>query len=94
VRWRPDGRELYYVGFDDRLMAVPVRPSTGGDTLELGTPEPLFATRVGGALQVVNSQAYMVAPDGQRFLMNTVVEQSPTPLTVILNWQPSVAAVR
>ena len=31
---------------------------------------------------------YVVAPDGQRFLMNTVVEDANTsPITVVLNWK-------
>ena len=50
---------------------------------------PLFTTRVGRALQQtdINPQ-YVVAPDGQRFLMNTVIEGANTsPITVILNWK-------
>ena len=65
---------------------MPIRPSATGGALEIGAPEPLFVTRVGGALQGVNSQQYTASPDG-RFLMNTVVEAS-SPLTVILNWAP------
>jgi hypothetical protein len=33
--------------------------------------------------------SYVVSPDGQRFLINTVIEQPATaPITVILNWKP------
>jgi Tol biopolymer transport system component len=89
VRWRRDGRELYYLALDERLMAVAVRASTMADGLEVGAPEPLFATRVGGALQGVSRQQYMVSPDGQQFLMNTLADQEATPLTVIVNWNPA-----
>ena len=37
-------------------------------------PAPLFTTRVGGAIQSVFQQQYVVSPDGQRFLMSTVTE--------------------
>ena len=44
VRWRPDGKELFYIARDARLMAVPLRLSSNGETVEAGTPIPLFQT--------------------------------------------------
>jgi Tol biopolymer transport system component len=86
VRWRRDGKELFYIALDGRLMAVPIAPK--GDVLQAGTPAPLFATRVGGAVQF-DRQQYVISPDGQRFLMNTVTEDARfSPITVILNWKP------
>src|SRR5262249_29115979 len=38
-RWRADGRELFYVSADRRLMVV---PTTIGPAFEAGTPETLF----------------------------------------------------
>jgi len=29
-----------------------------------------------------------VSPDGQRFLIDTIIEEAPSPITVILNWKP------
>ena len=57
------------------------------EAVEPGAPVPLFATHVGGAVQGPNRWQYMVSPDGQRFLMNTVTEEAPSPITVILNWK-------
>jgi serine/threonine protein kinase len=87
VRWRRDGRELYYVAPDARLMAVSVAASPDGKTLNLGVPVPLFPTRLAtGASVVPGRPQYAVAPDG-RFLMNTIVDNtSPSPITVIVNW--------
>src|SRR5262249_16028683 len=51
VRWRRDGKELFYVALDGRLMAVPIRISADGRAIEPGVTIPLFATRVGGAIQ-------------------------------------------
>ena len=50
VRWRPDGKELFYIAFDGQLMSVPIR-FTNSQTVEAETPVALFATHVGGALQ-------------------------------------------
>jgi serine/threonine protein kinase/Tol biopolymer transport system component len=86
VRWRADGRELFYIAADGRLMAVPIRYSSDGKSVEPGAPVPLFATRAGGAAVTTNKQAYVVSPDGQRFLM-IVVEESASPIAVILNWK-------
>ena len=87
-RWRRDGRELYYVAPDARLMAVPVAVSPDGKTLDLGVPAPLFRTRLAsGAGVTAGRPEYAVAPDG-RFLMNTVVEATaPSPITIVLNWE-------
>jgi eukaryotic-like serine/threonine-protein kinase len=86
VRWRRDGRELFYIALDGRLMAVPIRFPTEGH-VEAGAPVPLFATRVGGAVRGPDRQQYAVSADGQRFLMSTV-EMSTSPISVILNWKP------
>jgi len=86
-RWRRDGKELYYVAPDARLMAVPVAVSPDGKTLDLGVPAPLFRTRLAsGAGVTAGRPEYAVAPDG-RFLMNTVVEDTaPSLITIVLNW--------
>ena len=42
-RWRRDGRELFYIAADRKLMAVEVKL---GATFEAGVPKPLFDTRV------------------------------------------------
>lgn len=86
VRWRRDGKELFYIALDGRLMAVPIERTSNGQSLEPGTPVPLFATRVGGARNF-GRQQYVVSADG-RFLMITVTEEAPAPITLILNWKP------
>jgi Tol biopolymer transport system component len=80
-QWRRDGREIFYLGPDNRLMAVPVMLPISGSVVEAGTPVALFATRPGSE--------FAVTPDGQRFLINTLPEEAATPpITLILNWQP------
>jgi len=91
VRWRRDGRELYYVALDERLMAVPIAPSRDGQSVEPGVAVPLFQTRVGGAVNPLSRQQYMVSENGQRFLMNSIADDTTRPITVILNWNPGDA---
>ncbi|PYS34448.1 MAG: hypothetical protein DMG14_29455 [Acidobacteria bacterium] len=36
VRWRRDGKELFYIALDGRLMAVPIRFASDGHAVEPG----------------------------------------------------------
>src|SRR5262249_41906933 len=84
VRWRPDGKELFYIAPDGRLIAVPIRRLTD-QNLDLGAPAPLFSTYLwGGTLN--HMPAYSVSTDGQEFLMN-VEPPDTTAISVILNWK-------
>jgi serine/threonine protein kinase/Tol biopolymer transport system component len=85
-RWRADGKELYFIGLDRKLMAASVTAS--GVTFAVGTPVALFPAPplVPGA--GFNKHQYAVSSDG-RFLINQAVEESTTtPITVILNLHP------
>jgi serine/threonine protein kinase/Tol biopolymer transport system component len=89
VRWNPNGKELFYVAADDRLMALPISFSSDGKTPELGKPTALFATSVGSTGFNMYRQQYVVSPDGQSFVMNSVIAgASASPITVILNRKP------
>jgi serine/threonine protein kinase/Tol biopolymer transport system component len=82
-RWRADGRELYFLAPDRRLVAVPV---TTSPSFEHGAPTPLFSTRVSEFSNPFRT-SYAVARDGQRFLIDTLSENSPMPsITVVVNW--------
>src|SRR5262249_18824157 len=84
-RWRRDGRELFYYAGDGKLMAAPVR---SGETFEIGAPVPLFEFRA-GTLSLF--RPYAVTADGQRFLINAVVDTEPNaPLTLLVNWTAGV----
>jgi hypothetical protein len=77
-QWRSDGRELFYLGLDQRLMAVDIG---AGPELRAGAPEPLFRSECAGA--TVGS-CYAAAPDGQRFLVLEPVGRDS--LDVVVNW--------
>ncbi len=84
-RWRRDGKELFYVGANRRLMAVPIHLPSEGDAVETGVPVPLFTAQLADP---ANQQfGYAVDPHGQRFLMSIVAERtSTTPITIVQNW--------
>jgi len=80
--WRADGKEIFYLGGDGKMMSVSVELGTA--SFKLGKPIPLFQTRLESD---VIPQQYDVSADGQRFLLAQPLEESASvPITVIVNW--------
>jgi serine/threonine protein kinase/Tol biopolymer transport system component len=94
-RWRRDGKELFYVASDGRLMAVPIALAADPKTLQRGPPVPLFQTRFASGAGIsfatgMSKPQYAVAPD-RRFLMNVPVDEATVPpITVALNWDAAL----
>ena len=85
-RWQADGKALFFLAPDRKLMTVPVRASAS--TFEAGSPAALFQTRtvVGGQANL--TPQYAVSRDG-RFLINVPDDASTVaPITLVLNWNP------
>jgi eukaryotic-like serine/threonine-protein kinase len=96
--WRPDGRELYYLG-SKSLMAVPIRTADGFNP---GTAVPLFRTTgeffssplSSGGLSaggIFGGFLRGVTPDGQTFLLRSTGDERPVSLNVVLNWQSAIS---
>jgi eukaryotic-like serine/threonine-protein kinase len=84
-RWRQDGRELFYYAGDGKLMAAPV---SSGESFETDAAVALFEFRAGTA---PGFAPYAVTKDGQRFLINEMMETKPNAqLTVWVNWAAGV----
>jgi Tol biopolymer transport system component len=85
-RWSGDGKELFYVAPDRKLMAVAVKSGSAG--FERTTPQALFELRANVASTGLYIYRYAPAPDGKRFLVSADVETSAvtSPLTVVVNW--------
>jgi DNA-binding winged helix-turn-helix (wHTH) protein/Tol biopolymer transport system component len=81
ARWRADGKELFYITMDKKLMAVAI--DTSHDEPVAGVPHVLFQTRI-IAPRIVLFQ-YAVSPDGSRFLINSMPSVGAAPLTVLMN---------
>jgi Tol biopolymer transport system component len=85
-RWRPDGKELFFVTADAKVMAVDVTLGSGQTAFQYGAPHILFARP--GWIRSTTIFPYDVTRDGKRFL---VVERASgatsPPATVVVNWQ-------
>jgi len=83
-RWRSDGKELFYLASDGKLMAVEVKE---GPPFEGGVATALFPTKRRERISATDIFSYDVSADGQHFLVNTDVgEIASSPLNLILNW--------
>ncbi|MCW5978210.1 MAG: serine/threonine-protein kinase [Bryobacteraceae bacterium] len=79
--WRADGRELFYLSTDFRMMSVAVAP---GPAFQASPPRPLFQTPIPGFAEVRNH--YSVAPDGSRFLISASSGANEAGIVVVENW--------
>jgi serine/threonine-protein kinase len=76
--WSRNGKELFFVSADNKMMAVDIGAS--GGKLEAGIPRALFDVRL------TTLQGFDVSKDG-KFLVPTPVEQTAAvPMTVVVNW--------
>ena len=84
---RADGRELFFARRDGTVVAVAV--GTQGQEFTVGAERALFGSRVSAS----GRYAYDVSADGQRFLVNTIVETAaPSPITLVVNWSAALHA--
>jgi Tol biopolymer transport system component len=89
--WGRNGRELFYINASRgtsvaEMMVVPVQAD--GTTFESGAAVSLF--KVPMAPTQLIGRDYDVSPDGQRFLVGTLVAAPATPVTIVINWPASL----
>ena len=83
-RWRADGKELYYLAPDLKMMAAKV--AARGAAFTALAPESLFQTHIN---QATNRQQYDVARDGRFLILTDLPDTSAEPIHLLLNWQPA-----
>ena len=84
--WRKDGKELFYVSPDKKIMLVTINADS---TFEPSIPKVLFQTQITANIESRNH--YVVTADGQRFLVNTPLKEIATaPINVVVNWTASL----
>jgi hypothetical protein len=76
--WSRDGKELFYIAGDNKIMAVEVKT---GAKFEHGLQKALFPIRT------APSARFEVSRDGKRFLIVDLkaLDNQP-PMTLLLNW--------
>jgi Tol biopolymer transport system component/tRNA A-37 threonylcarbamoyl transferase component Bud32 len=77
--WGPDGKSLFYVSADDKLMMVTLQIRR--DSLEPSPPRELFPLRQSSFY----TSLYDVAPEGRRILVHQRQSMSEN-IDVIVNW--------
>jgi len=83
--WRQDGKELYYLDSDRKVMAVGV---TTRPAFRTGVPKFLFQSPL--QFDQTEETFWSPSPDGKRFLFLVPEMQGQTPFTVVLNWQSAL----
>ena len=82
-KWRRDGRELYYLNLDGKLMSVVI----GGPPFTAGRPVEMFQTPLTvNRSQPTRDRRYDIAPDGRFLMVIPSATGAPTPYSVIVNW--------
>ena len=81
-QWRRDGRELFYVSLDSKIMSAEVK--TSSSSFVVGTVRPLFETKP--YFGYFTGNLYDVTPDGQRFIVPYEEEQTERTMALVANW--------
>jgi Tol biopolymer transport system component len=87
-RWRGDGKELFFVNAEGKMMTVSMKVTAGTTPfIEPGTPQALFEARLVRP-QYIPLFEYDVTADGKRFLLDTTGGDSAPPpvLNIVVNW--------
>ena len=88
--WRGDGKELYFLTPDGKMMAAPIT-SSGAGAIEFGAPVELFQSPIQRPIPTIDQ--YAVTRDGDRFLFIQPVsnQEAPVvPITVVVNWATGI----
>jgi Tol biopolymer transport system component len=86
-RWRRDGKELFFVAADGKMMVVDVKAANAPKPVfDHGSPMPLFDSHIASNAETRAFQ-YDVTADGKRFLIatNTDATSATPPITVVVN---------
>jgi eukaryotic-like serine/threonine-protein kinase len=80
-RWGRDGKELFYLAADLKIMAVDILEK--GDSIVIGSPKVLFQTNP----PPLSFRPFDVAADGRKFVVTTeTIQASTVPITLVSNW--------
>ena len=88
LRWRKDGRELYYLSLDGQVYAVPLafRPAA----VHAGKPEALFTIDAEARSTLHSGVAFDVSADGSRFVIPSITPGESSALVVLQDWESLV----
>ena len=85
LRWRRDGKELFYLAADGQVYAVPVRLSAAEPVI--GAAQPLFRIEAEAIAAIHSLIGFDVAADGQSFVVPSVSSPEAPTLVAVQNWE-------
>jgi eukaryotic-like serine/threonine-protein kinase len=84
IRWRRDGKELFYLAWDGRVYGVAL---TLAPKPKIGEPTPLFTISTEARAAVHSLMGFDVSADGQQFLVPIVTSSEKSEIVVVQNWE-------
>jgi len=88
LRWRKDGKELYYVGLDGQVYAVPLAFTRA--EVRAGKPEALFTIQPEAYATIHSVVTFDVSPDGSRFVIPSITPGESSALVVVQDWESQI----
>lgn len=88
LRWRKDGKELYYLDSDGRVYAVTLNFRSAG--VRAGPPEPLFTIDAEARATTHSVVSFDVSADGSRFVIPSMAPGESSVLVVLQDWESLV----
>ena len=89
LRWRKDGKELYYLGSDGQVYAVPMAFRSAG--VHVGQPAPLFTIDAEARAAIHSVVSFDVSSDGSRFVIPSMTPGESSAIVVLQDWESLVA---
>jgi hypothetical protein len=88
IRWRQDGRELYYLGLDGQVYAAPIVATSA--EFNAGKPEALFTIDAEAMAPFHSAVSFDVSTDGNRFVIPSLIPGDSSALVVLQDWESQV----
>jgi len=89
LRWRKDGKELFYLGSEGRVYSVPL--VIGSGRVRAGQPEPLFTIDAQARATIHSAPSFDVSADGSRFVIPSMTPGDSAALVVLQDWESLTA---
>ena len=85
--WRKDAAEIFFLAPDDRIMTAAVAADAAG--VHPGSIRPLFRIQIRRTR--LDGYPYAVSPDGQKFLVNVLLDEAAPPtISLLANWPAAI----
>ena len=87
LRWRRDGRELFFLSSNSRVYAVPIVLSP---LPKIGEAVSLFAISLEARSALHSPMGFDVSTDGQQFLIPIVASLEKSEIVIMQNWEAAI----